>query len=222
MRYRTRTASRGARRSRSRGSASSTRSYEERETPTIKRLRERLDEVERVNKKLEEKEKDKKHKFKKPGCEKQFKFNEKVQEVLCEKLRLELKKHFRRGVPDKIEELIKAGEKELDEQNHKLKVADEFGFHGLETFSKEELARDDKEEKKIKAMRKEKKEKEEKMRAKRGKEGGYRGFRERRFGDRREDGDKKTKDDPKCYNCQGFGHIARDCTKAKVGGRGRR
>ena len=53
----------------------------------------------------------------------------------------------------------------LGEHNHKLKIADEFGFDGLETFSKEELARNDKEEKKIKAMRKEKKEKEEKLRA---------------------------------------------------------
>ena len=31
----------------------------------------------------------------------------------------------------------------------------------------------------------------------------------------------KTKDNhnTKCYNCQGFGHYARDCTKAKQGGR---
>ena len=63
----------------------------------------------------------------------------------------------------------------MGEHNYKLKIADEFGFDGLDTFSKEDLARNDKEEKKIKAMRKEKKEKEEKLRAKRGKEGGYQG-----------------------------------------------
>ena len=67
----------------------------------IKRLPERLDEVEQLNKKIKEKEKDKEHKFMfkfmKPGCEKQFKFNEQLMEVLCENLKLELKKHFRRG-----------------------------------------------------------------------------------------------------------------------------
>ena len=189
-------------------------------------MRERLEELERVNKK-KEKDEEKKHKFLKPGCEKQYKFNEKIKEQLCEKLSLELKKHFRRGVPERVEQMIKEGEKEIDEQNHNLKIADEFGFKGLETFSKEELARNDKEEKRIKAMRKELKDREEKRKTKLGKEG-FRGFRDRnRFGfqrnDRREDKDKKTKDDPKCYNCQGYGHIARDCTKAKVGGgRGRR
>ena len=52
-------------------------------------------------------------------------------------------------------------EKEIDDQNLKLKVADEFGFKAMEDFIKEDLARNEKEEK-IKALRKEKREREEK------------------------------------------------------------
>ena len=37
----------------------------------------------------------------------------------------------------------------------------------------------------------------------------------------KESGDK-TKADVKCYNCQGFGHMARDCSKPQSGGRGRK
>ena len=37
------------------------------------------------------------------------------------------------------------------------------------------------------------------------------------------EGDKfKRKDDIKCYNCQGFGHMVRDCSKPQSGGRGRK
>ena len=113
-----------------------------------------------------------------------------------------------------------------------------FGFRSLGDFIKEDLARDDKEEKKLKPLRKEKKEREEKSRARRGGSyrtygGGYRSVRDtfgrvsssssrKRFGDKSNgrDGAKiKDKDDTKCYNCQRFGHYARDCTKAKQGGR---
>ena len=101
------------------------------------------------------------------------------------------------------------------------------------------MARDEKEEKKITALRKEKKEKEEKIRSnrfnRRGKEGfwGFResyrgfgdGFRDKKFDDKgnNKEGDKfKNKDNIKCYNCQRFGHMARDCTKPQSGGRGRK
>ena len=86
--------------------------------------------------------------------------------------------------------MIKEGEKEIDDQNHKLKIADKFGFPALDDFTKEDLARDEKEEKKIKALKKEKKEKEEKSRSRRGRGGyggvkdGYRGFRESYRGSR--------------------------------------
>ena len=54
----------------------------------------------------------------------------------------------------------------MDDQNHKMKIADEFGFKALDEFLKEELARNAKEEKKIKRHRKEKKEREEKFKGK--------------------------------------------------------
>ena len=76
-------------------------------------------------------------------------------------------------------------------------------------------------------LRKEKKEREEKARSYRSYRGGKNSFRS--FGDSRQgfgnyykdkkfDGDKsvkesdksKSKDGVKCYNCQGFGHMARD------------
>jgi hypothetical protein len=205
----------------------------------MKEIAERLEEVERINAKLEKKEKDKEFKFTKIGCENQLKFNNKIKEVCGEKMRMELKKHFKNGLPLKIEELIKEGEKEIDDENHKLKIANEFGFKAVKDFVKEDLARDEKEEKKIKRLRKEKKEREEKTRGYRSFRGGKNRFRS--FGDGRQgfgnyykdkkfDGDKtvkesdksKSKDGVKCYNCQGFGHMARECTKPYAGGKGRK
>ena len=204
----------------------------------VQKLIERVEEVERVNAKFEKKEKE--FKFSKTGCKTQFKFNSKIRELFGDKLKFELKKHFKNGLPEKVEELIKEGEKEIDDQNHKLKIADKFGFRALDDFNKEDLARDEKEEKKIKALRKEKKEKEEKSRSNRG---GYRsgrdsyrgfresyrsfedGFKDRRFDDTKnikQEDKSKIKDDIKCFTCQHFEHMARDCTEPQTGGRDRK
>ena len=52
----------------------------------MKEIAERLEEVERINSKLEKKEKDMEFKFTKIGCENQFKFNNKIKEVCSEKM----------------------------------------------------------------------------------------------------------------------------------------
>ena len=107
----------------------------------------------------------------------------------------------------------------------------------MEEFVKDDLARNDEEGKKIKRFRKEKKEREEKFRGYRGfrgGRGGFRGFGEgRQYGayaggnpssfvkNRKFDGGGSARDgdkskDLKCYNCQGFGHMARVCSKPYV------
>ena len=202
----------------------------------MKEVVDRLEEIERINTKLKKKDEDK-FVWTKKGCETQFKFNNKVKDIAVDKMRVELRKHFK-TLPPKIEELIKEGEKEIDDGNHKLKIANEFGFKAVEEFVKDELARDDKEEKKIKRFRKEKKEREERLRGYHGGRGGRGGFRGQYGGyaggnrsgfvkDKKfvgggslgtfangANGDKAK--DVKCFQCQGYGHMARECTKAYV------
>jgi len=202
----------------------------------MQEILDRLGEIERVSTKLKKKDEDK-FTFTKKGCENQFKFNNKVKDIAIDRMRAELQKHFK-TLPPKIDELIKEGEKEIDDGNHKLKIANDYGFKAVEEFAKEDLARNDEEEKKIKRFRKEKKEREEKARGYRGFRGGRSGF--RGFGDGRQgyesrrgwsgsykdkkfngggaarDSDKAKAKDVRCYNCQGFGHMARDCSKPHV------
>ena len=196
----------------------------------------RIGEVERFNAKTKKKDDDN-FTFSKKGCERQVKFNNKVKDITVDRMRVELTKLL--GVlPPKISDLIKEGEKEIDDGNHVLKVADSYGFKAAEEFVKDELARTADEEKKIKRFRKEKKEREEKARSYRGfrgGRGGFRGFGDGRQGyearggwssfykDRKFDGDRAARDndkskskDVRCYNCQGFGHMARDCSKPHV------
>ena len=101
----------------------------------MKEVVDRLEEIERINTKLKKKDEDK-FVWTKKGCETQFKFNNKVKDIAVDKMRVELRKHFK-TLPPKIEELIKEGEKEIDDGNHKLKIANEFGFKAVEEFIKE-------------------------------------------------------------------------------------
>ena len=195
---------------------------------------ERLEKAERINARLEVKEKEKKFKFSKPGCEKQFKFNVKMKDLFGDYLKVELQRHFKEGLPEKIRGLVKEAEKEIDDQNLRLKIADEFGYRAMEDFIKEDLARNEKEEKKIKALRKEKKEREEKDKGK----GGVRGFGYRGFGSRDKNSYSRlgfsggrsgkvtdglrSKGDIKCFSCQAVGHMARDCVRLPSGGRSRK
>ena len=195
---------------------------------------ERLEKAERINARLEVKEKEKKFKFSKPGCEKQFKFNVKMKDLFGDDLKVELQRHFKEGLPEKVGGLVEEAEKEIDDQNLRLKIADEFGYRAMEDFIKEDLARNEKEEKKIKALRKEKKEREEKVKGR----GGVRGFGYRGFGSRDKNSYSRlgfsggrsgkvadgfrSKGDIKCFSCQAVGHMARDCVRLPSGGRSRK
>ena len=97
---------------------------------------ERLVKAERVNARLEAKEEEGKFKFSKSGCETQFKFNIKMKDRFGDDLKTELEKHFKKELPEKVESLVKEVKKEIEDQNLKLKVGDEFGFIAMEDFSK--------------------------------------------------------------------------------------
>ena len=184
----------------------------EQENKELKRKDER-----RVNK-----EEAKDVKFSKTGCEKQYKFNSKVMEVIGDDHRRILENHFS-VIPEDVENSIKKGEKLLRERNKHVRIADELGWDGLEKFEKEELAENADEEKRLKLIRKEKRDKEEKKN--RGGKGGFYGYHDK-SGERRDyykDGDRdRDRSDRKfggsggsgkCFICDQFGHLARDCLK---------
>ena len=164
-------------------------------------IMERLVEAEKFNVKLKAKEEDEKFKFSKPGCEKQFKFNIKMKDRFGVDLKTELERCFEKELPTGVKSLVEEVEKEIDEQNVKLKVADEFGFEAMEDFSKEDLARNKEEEKKIKVFRKEKKDREQRT-VKKGTPRWFRKFRD---------------DYNRCYSCWELGHVTRDCVRRDSG-----
>ena len=108
---------------------------------------------------------------------------------------------FEKELPKEVESLVKEVEEEIDGQNVKLKIADEFGFEALEDFNKEDLARNKEEEKKIKVFRKEKKDREQRT-VKKGTPRWFRNFRD---------------DYNRCYSCWRLGHVAVDCVRKDFG-----
>ena len=124
-------------------------------------IMERLMKAKKFSDKLKAKEEDEKFKFFKSGCERQFKFNIKMKDRFGGDLKTELERCFEKELPAGVKILVEEVEKEIDEQNVKLKVADEFGLEAMEDFNKEDLARNKEEEKKIKVFRKEKRDREQ-------------------------------------------------------------
>ena len=161
-------------------------------------IMERLVRAEKFNVKLKAKEEDEKFKFSKSACEKQFKFNIKMKDRFGVDLKMELERCFEKELPTGVKNLVEEVEKEIDEQNIKLKVADEFGFEAMEDFSKEDLARNKEEEMKIKVLRKGKKD----WAAKNGPPSWGRKFRDVYN---------------RCYSCWGLGHITVDCGRRGSG-----
>ena len=125
----------------------------------IDSIKERIKKAKVFSEGLEAKEEEYEFKFVKPSCERQVKFNVKVKAIFGVDLKAELETCFgEKKLPKEVEDLMKEVEVEIDEQNVKLKVADEFGYSAAEEFSGEDLARNSDEERKIKIFRKEKKE----------------------------------------------------------------
>jgi hypothetical protein len=174
-----------------------------------------------------ERENEEKYSWKKEGIKHQANFNTGVQDWISEKLRTKLEDQFGGRIPSSLEETIKAGENQLKERKHLLKIADSYGWNAAKEFISEDLARDDKEEKKLQRIKKEWRDRQELGRVKRGSGGGYAGAGRGGRGNGREEGERdrsRPRESRACYNCEVEGHLARDCTrpfKRREEGRGR-
>ena len=80
-------------------------------------------------------------KFSKAGCEKQYRFNNELIDIFSIDMRRRLEDHFEE-IPGDLEELIREGEKKVEDRNHILKIADELGWLSVKKYEKDELARD--------------------------------------------------------------------------------
>ena len=107
----------------------------------IDSIMDRVRKAKKFSDRLEAREEEQKFKFSKSGCEKQFKFNIKMKDIFGVDLKTELEVCFEKNLPKEVEDLVKEVEEEIDGQNVKLKVADEFGYSAAEDFNKEDLAR---------------------------------------------------------------------------------
>ena len=171
----------------------------------IDSIMERVMKAKKFSDRLEAREEEQKFKFSKSGCEKQFKFNIKMKDIFGVDLKTGLETCFEKKLPKGVEDLVKEVEEEIDGQNVKVKVADEFGYLAVEDFNKEDLARNKDEEKKIKIFRREKKERERRT----GLKGSLRGV------NRVHGGMVDARN--RCFNCWRLGHISRDCVKRSSG-----
>ena len=73
-------------------------------------------------------------------------FNGQIQDWISEDLRTKLEDYFEGRIPTSLESTIKAGEQQLSERKHLLKIADSYGWQSAREFMSEELARNEKEE----------------------------------------------------------------------------
>jgi hypothetical protein len=194
-------------------------------------LKKEIKSLDYENKKRKERDADDR-KWNKKGCESQFKFNIKVGDNF-DKVTAELGEIFHSrlevDIPFTLAELVKEGKQLVSDRNHDLKIADEYGWEGLEVFKGEELARNEKEEKKLAQLKKQMKEKKSSWNT--GKEAPRKHFQDRkgrgsdlsRGGQGDRGGAAGRRPNVQCNTCAGWGHFARDCYtgSSQKSGRGR-
>ena len=79
---------------------------------------------------------------------KQYLHQVRVRQLCVEDVRKQLEKHFgsKREVPQKIEEVIKLGEKEIDKRIKMLKMADKVSWLAVEKYVADPLCDNDEED----------------------------------------------------------------------------
>ena len=92
--------------------------------------------------------------------EKQYLHEVKVKQLAIEDVRKQLEDYFgsKKDVPEKIEEAIKLGEKEIDNRIKMLKMADKASWLAVDKYAADPLCDNDEDDKKWKAAVKEAKE----------------------------------------------------------------
>ena len=92
--------------------------------------------------------------------EKQYLYNVKIKQLAIEDVRKQLEDYFgsRKDVPEKIEEAIKLGEKEIDSRIKMIKIADKASWLAVDKYVADPLCDNDEDDKKLMAAIKEAKE----------------------------------------------------------------
>jgi hypothetical protein len=151
--------------------SSGSRSIRRERSPSPSRMSRRMKDLTQTVRKLERKQKDI-YAFKNKGIEKQAVFVQEVGEWLEDTLRTKLETVV--GLfPAGLKDVIKAGEKLLEDRLHLLKIADLYGWPAVAEFTATVLARNEVEEKKLKKIVKQNELKNEKVREKKQYTGKY-------------------------------------------------
>merc|ERR1712240_564747 len=92
--------------------------------------------------------------------EKQYLYNVKIKQLAIEDVRKQLEDYFgsRKDVPEKIEEAIKIGEKEIDARIKMIKIADQHNWYTVNKYIADPLCENEEDDKKLKAAIREAKE----------------------------------------------------------------
>ena len=174
-------------------------------------------------------------KWKHKGNEKQYQFATEVRGIMVEDLRVALEDWFGKNggvIPLSIEDVVRKGEKKLEERIKMLRLADKGGWDAVDAYVMEPVCEDDEDDRKWKRAVRQVKEDAENKRKKtvwrglsgyRGGYGGYYGVSRRGgFGGYRRPAGmaysggrgflgQGRKEDRSCHGCGQIGHLQKDC-----------